>query len=219
VWTVAAVLGRRWFEAALAAVLLVLCVPMLLCLAAGAAVSLRAWPFFTQVRVGLRGTPFRIVKLRTLPLSTAQCATKYELAMSELPWFCRTIRRLHLDELPQLWLVVTGKMSFVGPRPEMPHLYDSVYGDFARTRTAVRPGCTGLWQIGQHCGLMIYEHPEYDEFYLDHRSLRVDAWIVAKSFWLMLPFARRELIVLTDVPTWALRPRHHAKALQAADAA
>lgn len=209
---------RRSVEAVFAALVLALCVPMLVFLAAGTAISLRAWPFFTQVRDGIHGVPFRIVKLRTLPRSTSRNATKYELATSDLPWFCRTIRRLHLDEIPQLWLVVTGKMSLVGPRPEMPHLHDDLYGDFARMRTTVRPGCTGLWQIGQHCSLMIYEHPEYDEFYLAHRGLRVDAWIVAKSFRLMLPFGNRELITLADVPAWIVKPRTNAASLQAADA-
>ena len=210
---------RRSIEAVFAVLVLALCVPMLVLLAAGTAVSLRAWPFFTQVRDGLHGVPFRIVKLRTLPRSTAQGATKYELATADLPWFCRTIRRLHLDEIPQLWLVVTGKMSLVGPRPEMPHLHDHLYGDFARARTTVRPGCTGLWQIGQHCSRMIYEHPEYDEFYLAHRSLRVDTWIVARSFRLMLPFGNRELVTLANVPAWAVKPRNNATSLQPADAA
>ena len=208
--------GKRSIEAIIAVLLLGLCLPVLVCLALGAALSLRAWPFFTQVRAGLHGAPFRIIKVRTLTPSTSPFATKYELAAAQLPWFCRTIRRLHLDEIPQLWLVVTGKMSLVGPRPEMPALHAQLDDDFAVARTSVRPGCTGLWQIGQHCGRMIREHPEYDEFYIAHRGFRLDAWIIARSVWVMLPFNGREPVTLTDVPQWVVRPRRGAKSLHTA---
>jgi lipopolysaccharide/colanic/teichoic acid biosynthesis glycosyltransferase len=216
---VAAGAGKRSVEAIIAVLLIGLCIPMLVFLALGAAISLRAWPFFTQVRAGLHGAPFRIIKVRTLTPTTSRCATKYELATAELPWFCRSIRRLHLDEIPQLWLVVTGKMSLVGPRPEMPALHADLEDDFAVARTSVRPGCTGLWQIGQHCGRMIGEHPEYDEFYLAHRGFRLDAWIIAKSVWVMLPFSSGELVTLTDVPQWVVRRRRGARNLHTADAA
>ena len=91
------------------------------------------------------------------------------------------MRRLHLDELPQLFLVVIGKMSLVGPRPEM-HSLTTHYGDeFAAQRTQVRPGCTGLWQISEHCTKMIFEHPEFDLQYVQNRSLRFDMWIIART--------------------------------------
>jgi lipopolysaccharide/colanic/teichoic acid biosynthesis glycosyltransferase len=107
-----------------------------------------------------------MVKLRTLPSNFPRYAVKHELAGLRLPWISRTLRKLHLDELPQLALVVLGKMSLVGPRPEMPHLYPAFDPEFAVKRTTVRPGCTGLWQISDQCDGMIYEHPEFDDYYV-----------------------------------------------------
>src|SRR2546430_8951232 len=107
-------------------------------------VSLRAWPVFTQTRIGKNGKPFKMVKLRTLPPDFPRYAGKHEVRKVKLPWISRTLRRLHLDELPQLGLVPAGKMSLVGPRPEMPHLHGVFDEGFAAKRTSVRPGCTGL---------------------------------------------------------------------------
>jgi lipopolysaccharide/colanic/teichoic acid biosynthesis glycosyltransferase len=116
------------------------------------------------------------------------------------------LRRSHLDELPQLFLVVVGKMTLVGPRPEMPSVHDQHFDPvFAHIRTSVRPGCTGLWQISDHCGEMIYEHPEFDECYVRNRSLRFDLWILRRTVRFMWPVAARTLVSLDDVPSWAVR--------------
>jgi hypothetical protein len=112
------------------------------------------------------------------------------------------LRRLHLDELPQLLLVLTGKMSLVGPRPEMPNLYSAFDLQFAARRIGVRPGCTGLWQISEHCDRMIFEHPEYDGFYLEHRSLGLDVRVMARSVRLLLPFGDPKLVTYADLDTW-----------------
>jgi lipopolysaccharide/colanic/teichoic acid biosynthesis glycosyltransferase len=112
------------------------------------------------------------------------------------------LRRLHLDELPQLALVLTGKMSLVGPRPEMPNLYDSFDPGFAEQRTAVRPGCTGLWQISEKCDRMIFEHPEFDAFYLANRSLRLDLWVIVRSIRMLLPSGRPRLITHDELSRW-----------------
>lgn len=191
---------RRAFDVVLATLLFLAVLPVLVIATIGTAIALRAWPFFTQRRIGFEGEEFTFVKLRTLPRAVPRYADKYQLVDYEVPAFTRALRRLHLDELPQLLLVITGKMSLVGPRPEMPHLHNDLDTVFARERTSVRPGCTGLWQVSQYCHEMIFEHPEFDEYYLRNRSALLDLWILARTVRLVLPVRDRHLLALESVP-------------------
>jgi lipopolysaccharide/colanic/teichoic acid biosynthesis glycosyltransferase len=195
--------ARRAFDVICATALVLLTLPVLVLAAIGTTISLRAWPFFTQTRIGRDGEEFRFVKLRTLPVHAPRYAGKYELGHLHLPWFSRTLRMLHLDELPQLLLVVIGRMSLVGPRPEMPYLHEQFRPEFAAARTSVRPGCTGLWQVSEFCDRMIYEHPELDEHYLANRSLRLDLWIIGRTLRLLLPVSDKRLVTLAQLPAWA----------------
>jgi lipopolysaccharide/colanic/teichoic acid biosynthesis glycosyltransferase len=187
---------RRLVDVVVGTILALATLPVVLLTAVVAAIALRSWPFFVQERVGLDGTTFRFVKLRTLPREAPKYADKYCVQEIEIPAICRWLRAMHLDELPQLWLVITGRMSLVGPRPEMAFLHSGLDRDFARRRTSVKPGCTGLWQISTHSTKMIYEHPEFDEYYLRNRSLLLDAWIVGRTMGLMLPGRNRRLVSL-----------------------
>jgi lipopolysaccharide/colanic/teichoic acid biosynthesis glycosyltransferase len=196
---------KRVLDILIASVLVVLTLPVLVLAAIGSAIVLRAWPFFVQRRVGLHGREFRFVKIRTLPTSTPAYLQKDHLHVEELPTFLRVMRILHFDELPQLVLVLTGRLSMVGPRPEMIVLHDQLDPDFARARTSVRPGCTGLWQIGLDCVGLIGDAPEYDRFYLRHHDLLLDSWILARTALLMLGFTG--LVSLQDVPAWAADER------------
>ena len=195
--------GKRAFDVIVGTVLVIATLPILIVGAIGTTIALRAWPFFTQVRVGADGQPFKFIKLRTLPVHAPKYTSKYELAHLHVPRFSDTLRRLHLDELPQLYLVVIGKMSLVGPRPEMPYLHAQLSPTFAELRTSVRPGCTGLWQVSQHCDQMIHEHPEFDERYLAAHSFRLDLWIIMRTLRLLLPARDKRLVSLTDLPEWA----------------
>jgi lipopolysaccharide/colanic/teichoic acid biosynthesis glycosyltransferase len=179
--------AKRATDMTVALVLILVTLPVMVVALVGTALSLRTWPFFSHERIGRNGTPFRMVKFRTLPASTPAYAAKYDLAEVDVPWFCRTLRRLHLDELPQLFLVLTGSMALVGPRPEMAHLCAEFDPAFAARRAQVRPGCTGLWQISDRCDRLIHEHPEFDELYLRHQSLSFDLWIIARSARNLLP--------------------------------
>jgi lipopolysaccharide/colanic/teichoic acid biosynthesis glycosyltransferase len=143
--------------------------------------------------------------VRTLPTDVPRYADKHQLADHHIPAFCRFLRRFHLDELPQLVLVLTGRMSLVGPRPEMAELHQRMQPEFAQERTAVRPGCTGLWQIGNACGELIGAAPEFDRFYLAHRTVRLDLWVLARTALQMSGLGG--LVSLSDVPRWALPPR------------
>lgn len=196
--------GKRIFDVIVATILLILVLPMIAILAVGTAVSLRAWPFFTQRRVGRHGRQFMFIKLRTLPTCAPRYASKYELVSVRVPKFTMAMRKLHLDELPQLLLVAIGRMSLVGPRPDMSYLAAEYGTEFETLRTEVRPGCTGLWQISEHRTGMIYEHPEYDRFYIENRTFRFDLWIVARTVRMHLPGAPREISSVSEVPGWVL---------------
>jgi lipopolysaccharide/colanic/teichoic acid biosynthesis glycosyltransferase len=161
--------------------LAVVCTPVILVLAVCSAVSLRAWPIFVQERVGLRGRSFQFAKIRSLPRHAPADVDKYVVRDIATSRFGSFLRRTHLDELPQLYLVCAGSMSLVGPRPEMPALCARFDPEFVAARTQVAPGCTGLWQISQRTAALIGEAPQYDLIYLEHASLRVDLWIIYRT--------------------------------------
>lgn len=192
---------RRGFDIGVSTLLLVLTLPVLLVVATGTAISLRAWPLFSHERVGLGGDRFRFLKIRTLPPAAPAYVDKHQLDFSRVPAFCRLVRRLHLDELPQLWLVLRGEMSLVGPRPEMAWLHEQMDAEFAALRTSVRPGCTGLWQVSDASAGLIGDAPQYDRAYLKHRSLRLDLWLLGRTALKMVGMGRR--LSIADIPRWA----------------
>jgi lipopolysaccharide/colanic/teichoic acid biosynthesis glycosyltransferase len=194
---------KRVLDVALSAVLIVVTLPLLLVITIGTVISLRTNPFFTQTRVGKDGRAFRLAKVRTLPVHAPKYASKYDLKDLEVPWFSLLLRRTHVDELPQLFLVLTGKMSLVGPRPEMPFLHNTMNQADAEIRTAVQPGCTGLWQISEHCTSMIYEHPDMDRYYVANRNTRMDLWILFRTVLQVLRPASG-LVTLETLPRWVM---------------
>lgn len=194
---------KRTVDVLGAALLLLLVLPTMIIVVVGSAIVLRTNPFFVQRRIGRGGECFSILKVRTLPREVPTYADKYQLAAFTVPRFCRLVRLLHLDELPQLFLVLRGRMSLVGPRPEMPTLHATLTPDFAALRTSIRPGCTGLWQVSERRNGLISESPEFDVFYVRHQSLRLDAWIAARTVRQMLPGLRTNPVRLADLPAWA----------------
>lgn len=172
--------GKRAFDFVAGLSFSILTLLLVVVLALGSAVAFRAWPFFTQMRLGRNGRHFRFVKLRTLPTNTPSDASKYELADFESK-FGHFLRNTHLDELPQFWLLVTGRMSLVGPRPEMPTLAATFDPAFVAERMEVRPGITGTWQVSPAAVGLIGEAPEYDRFYIEHACPRLDAWISVRT--------------------------------------
>ncbi len=194
---------RRAFDIVISAALLLLTLPIVLVAALGSAIALRTWPFFAQGRIGRNGERFLFLKIRTLRPEVPGYIDKHQLDQAQIPAFCRLLRRLHLDELPQLLLVLQGKMSLVGPRPEMGYLHRRMHPAFAAERTSVRPGCTGLWQISEACTDLISDSPEYDRFYLAHRTLRLDLWVLRRTALNMVGIG--SFVTLGDVPAWARR--------------
>lgn len=185
-------------------------VPLIIVLATAGTAVWRANPFFVQERIGAHGRTFRLWKLRSLPVRAPAYADKYALDAVPIPWFGRMLRRLHLDELPQLFHVLSGKMSLVGPRPEMAFLHERMPDDFAAARVSVRPGVTGLWQISPAVQGLILEAPEYDRAYIAAPRVRLDLWILYRTLVQALGAAH---VALDAVPARLLSTevRDHAR--------
>jgi lipopolysaccharide/colanic/teichoic acid biosynthesis glycosyltransferase len=195
--------GKRLLDIVAGTALAIVSAPIIAALAVAVCVSLRTWrPFFLQRRIGWRGRPFTLPKLRTLPPQTPGTLDKYALSAVHTTRLGRFLRRTHLDELPQLLLVPVGRMSLVGPRPEMPSLLTRFDPSFVAARSQARPGCTGLWQIGTDAGRLIGEAPEYDLYYLRRMSARLDLWVMWRS---LLVMAGGAPVSLDQVPASAQR--------------
>jgi lipopolysaccharide/colanic/teichoic acid biosynthesis glycosyltransferase len=194
---------QRLLDATLGTILAVVALPLLALCAVLCAVVLRTSPLFIATRPGRRDRQLRVVKLRTLPRTYPCVALKPELVGHRLPALCSWLRRHHVDELPQLFEVVSGRMSLVGPRPRQNHEVDALHPEFDHLRREVRQGCTGLWQISVAADGFLSDAADYDLFYLRHMNLRLDLWILARTVGQLLGIARP--VELGDVPAWALR--------------
>jgi len=135
----------RVFDLLLSAVGLLLAAPLLLVLSAAGWFDTGS-PWFRQVRVGRNKEPFTLVKFRTMRPDTAQVATHLADASAVTPWG-GFLRRTKLDELPQLWNVLKGEMSLVGPRPCLPGQKELIAARDKLGVFAARPGITGLAQV------------------------------------------------------------------------
>ncbi len=134
---------------------------------------------FRQERLGQYERVFRVYKFRTMHVAAAANGTKPAAGDERVTRLGRFLRRSSLDELPQFYNVLRGEMSLVGPRPEQIPLAVHYVGD-QRRRFQVKPGMTGWWQVAGRPQPM-YEHVEYDLYYVDHRSLRLDLWILWRT--------------------------------------
>lgn len=137
---------------------------------------------FWQKRVGLGGSEFWMVKFRTMRPDTDE----YSVAPSGpgdprvLGWLGAWLRKTSLDEIPQLYNVLRGEMTLVGPRPEMPHLVRE-YEPWQRRRLLVKPGLTGLWQILGRKNLPLQANLEYDFYYIQNQSFLLDLVILIRT--------------------------------------
>lgn len=151
--------------------------------------------FFRQVRVGQGGRLFKVIKLRSM-IPDAERETGPVFAGQNDPRVTRVgqfLRKSRLDEVPQLWNVLRGDMSLIGPRPERPEFIDELTAEipFYRARLAVKPGVTGWAQVRYHYGNKTEDHLvklQYDLYYIRHRSLLLDLQIVIRTIWKMLSF-------------------------------
>lgn len=151
---------------------------------------------FHQQRPGLGGKPFKLYKFRTM--IDARDADGNLLPDSErLTRFGRFLRKISLDELPELWNVLKGDMSLVGPRPLLMQYLDRYTPEQAR-RHEVKPGMTGWAQVNGRNALTWEEKFKLDVWYVDHQSFWLDVKIIAMTVWKVL---RREGISQTGQAT------------------
>jgi sugar transferase EpsL len=170
--------AKRTLDVAGSAAGLLLCAPAMLIVAAWIRISMGAPVLFRQKRPGLNGQRFTFYKFRTM---TNERDTEGNLLPDEkrLMRLGRFLRASSLDELPQLWNVLKGDMSLVGPRPLLPE-YLPRYNEFQRRRHEVKPGITGWAQVNGRNALSWKEKFELDVWYVDNRSL----WLDLRILWL-----------------------------------
>lgn len=175
---------KRVFDFVVAAVALVLLSPILLILALIILLKM-GWPIlFSQVRPGLGGKPFRLIKFRTME-NTEDGAGSLLPDGERLTSLGRFLRRTSLDELPELINVLMGDMSLVGPRPLLMEYLPYYDADQARRHT-VRPGMTGSAQVNGRNALTWEEKFELDVWYVDNRSLWLDVKILCRTAWVVV---------------------------------
>mgnify|MGYP001150451731 CR=1 FL=1 len=139
--------------------------------------------FFLQERVGKKANTFRIIKLRTMKVGTPNIATD-KLSYSER-YILRTgkvLRKFHIDELPNLFNVIKGDMNLIGYRPSLNTQYDLNDLRMEFNIFHNKPGITGLAQIKGGDNLSIRNKVKYERFYLEKKSLKLDFYILLKTF-------------------------------------
>jgi lipopolysaccharide/colanic/teichoic acid biosynthesis glycosyltransferase len=172
---------KRIFDLLVGGLALVAISPVLVVLAALVRIRLGSPVLFVQTRPGRHGRPFRIVKFRTMRDRCGADGRPLPDA-ARLTGFGSFLRSTSLDELPELWNVVRGEMSLVGPRPLLMQYLDRYTPAQAR-RHDVRPGITGLAQIHGRNRLTWDEKFALDLEYVRHRSMRLDLRILAVTVW------------------------------------
>jgi exopolysaccharide biosynthesis polyprenyl glycosylphosphotransferase len=195
--TRAQAIAKRTFDVVLSAAGLVLAAPLLAVTALAVKLETPGPVLFRQERVGLHRQRFKLLKFRTMVVGADRMLA--DLAVhneADGPLFKirndprvtrvgRFLRRYSLDELPQLWNVLFGEMSLVGPRPPLPREVDA-YEDWQLDRLEVRPGITGLWQVSGRSELPFDEYVRLDLFYIENWSLASDLFILAKTVPMLL---------------------------------
>ena len=168
--------AKRLFDLLVAATLLVVLAPVFLLVALLVRVRLGAPVLFTQWRPGLRAQPFTLYKFRTLTSAAAPDGSPLPDRERMTP-FGAGLRSTSLDELPELWNVLRGDMSLVGPRPLLME-YLPLYSDDQARRHTVRPGITGLSQVSGRNALSWDDRFELDVWYVDHHNFWMDLRIL-----------------------------------------
>jgi lipopolysaccharide/colanic/teichoic acid biosynthesis glycosyltransferase len=180
----------------IASLLLILCSPIFLLLAILTKLDSAGPVFFRQIRLGKEGRPFEMIKFRTM---YPGAETNLEILIKDernqkLTWakfqklwddprltrIGRILRRYSLDELPQLWNVIKGDMSLVGPRPILPE-QGKIYGPNLSIYQLIRPGMTGAWQVNGRNLTSFEERVDWDTYYIRNWSLWMDIQILFRT--------------------------------------
>ena len=179
---------KRVFDVVCAAVLLVITLPIMLLTMLCIAAESRGSVFYRQERVGLNGTSFDVIKFRSMRSDAEQDGNpRWALASDDrITRVGRFIRRVRIDELPQLYNVLKGEMSMVGPRPERPFFVDSLTKDipYYAVRHSVKPGVTGWAQVRYEYGATVEDAKQklqYDLYYVKNHTMFLDMLIMFET--------------------------------------
>ena len=171
-------------------ILAVVGIPILLCVALAVRIKLGKGVIYKQPRIGRHGVPFTMYKFRTMDPDRRKAARPFDGPDRRVchkrdddprhTRFGMMLRKSSLDELPQLWNVIRGEMSLVGPRPELPQVV-ARYEPWQHERHQVKPGITGFWQLSGRAGGLAYENVELDIDYLRSLSFLTDLVVLLKT--------------------------------------
>ena len=178
---------KRLFDRTGAIILIVLLSPVMVVCAILVKCTSKGTVFFRQERMGLHGKVFRIMKFRTMYSDPIREKTGH-VTFADDPQITKVgkfLRNYRLDELPQLFNVILGQMSLVGPRP-LPPVYLHAYSDFDKRRLEAVPGITGWQQIHGASGNSWDERIQLDVWYVDNRSFLLDIQILCQTVWVVI---------------------------------
>lgn len=194
-------LAKSLLDQCLTLIVGLLCLPIIAAIALAIRLDSRGPIFYTQIRIGRSGRPFKAWKFRTMVPNADQVLRNYLEQHPDLrhSWdsdrklrydpritrLGRWLRRTSLDELPQLWNVLRGEMSLVGPRPIV---HDEIrrYEDKFELYTQVLPGLTGLWQVSGRNNITYKERVNLDAYYVRNWSVWLDLYILIRTVWVVI---------------------------------
>lgn len=173
---------KRIMDIILALVFFLCFLPLFVLIAILIKVTSKGPVLFLQERVGLNGSLFMICKFRTMVVGAENMGAGYEVTGddSRITSIGKWLRRFSFDEFPQIWNILKGEMSFVGPRPTLSYQVERYSKEEAR-RLLVKPGVTGLAQIHGRNAISWAERIKWDLYYIDHYSLLLDLIILVKT--------------------------------------
>jgi undecaprenyl phosphate N,N'-diacetylbacillosamine 1-phosphate transferase len=202
---------RRVVDIVVSAIIIVLLAPVWLVTAIAIKIASPGPLLFTQPRGGRGGLPFTAYKFRTMrPDHVHDPKEIVPIGHQNITPLGRFLRRFKIDETPQLYNVLIGDMSLIGPRPT---IMDQVvrYDEFERRRLEVRPGCTGLAQVNSNATMSWPERIKYDVYYVDHVGPALDLWIMLKTVVVLILGEQRFSRPFEASPYGRSAPRSQAK--------
>lgn len=177
---------KRLFDIVLSMFFLTLFLPLMIFCSILIVIESSGHPVFMQERVGYRRRVFNLYKLRSMKVDrSAEKSMDFSKDSDRLTKTGRVMRRAKIDELPQLLNVLKGDMSLVGPRPTVSSQVRE-YSSYQLKRLNMRPGMTGLAQINGNIALPWDKRIEYDVYYVDHWSLKLDLYIVLRTILIVI---------------------------------
>lgn len=173
---------KRCLDIVFTVPLLILALPLMVCIALAVRLDSPGPVIFKQVRLGQHARPFSMYKFRSMRVTalpdTPPLKTAHDSRITRIGKF---IRQTSLDEIPQLFNVLKGDMSLVGPRPELPAIVRTYYRSWQYARFTVPQGATGWWQINGRSSRPMHLHTDDDLYYIRHYSLQLDAQILLRT--------------------------------------